>query len=236
MGSDSGGASSKDAADAPKSRTKPNWALRAAVLLGVFGCVAFLYVLFAASSKPSEHLALTRFAHGELERLVVLDDPPPLPGAPLRRADGEAAALMDNLGRVTLVNLWATWCWGCMEELPTLADLARRYEGSPFRVVAVNIDAEADHAKAQRQLAEKTDGALEFITDPSRRVIFDLSVSNMPTTILYDEDGREIARISGAIDWDSPEVHALIDAVLNPNAQAAANADQPNGSFSAAAG
>lgn len=177
------------------------------------GTVAVLYVLFAASSKPDAAQGLARFARGEMAQLIVLPDPPPLTSRTLRDASGAETTLAAFQGQVLVVNLWATWCAPCVEEMPTLAALQDRFEGR-LRVIPVSVDSEGHSAQAQAQLAQLSGGRLPFLIDISRGVLFDAQAPGMPVTIIYDAEGRELARLAGGADWSSPETVALLEAVL----------------------
>ena len=177
------------------------------------GTVAVLYVLFAAASKPETASGLRRFATGEMERLVVLETPPALPGRAIRDASGAETSLSAFTGDVLVVNFWATWCAPCMEEMPTLGALQRRFEGR-LRVIPVSVDSEDKRAEAQAKLAQYSQGALPFFIDISRGVLFDVEAPGMPVTIIYDRSGRELARLAGGADWSSEEAARLMEAVL----------------------
>jgi thiol-disulfide isomerase/thioredoxin len=112
-----------------------------------------------------------------------------------------------------VVNLWATWCAPCLEEMPTLGALQRRYRGR-VRVIPVSVDGEAHRARAQQELARLSNNSLPFLIDISRGIIFDIGAPGMPVTVVYDARGNEIVRLAGGADWDSPEAVALMDAVL----------------------
>jgi thiol-disulfide isomerase/thioredoxin len=178
------------------------------------GTLVLLYVFFAAASKPEPSTGLMRFASGEMARLTVMEAPPPMPTRTVRDASGAETTVAGSAnGEVVVLNLWATWCAPCMMEMPTLADLQRRYEGR-LRVITVSVDGEADRAKAQRELARLSDGALPCMIDITRGILFDVQAAGMPVTIVYDRDGREVARLAGGADWSGEEAAALIDAVL----------------------
>lgn len=177
------------------------------------GTLAVLYVLFAAASKPEPSTGLMRFATGEMRALGVLEAPPPMPMRVLRDAAGAETTLAAFDGEVMVLNLWATWCAPCMEEMPTLAELQRRYQGR-VQVIPVSVDTEGQRARAQRELARLSGGTLPFLIDVSRGVLFDAQAAGMPVTIIYDREGREVARLAGGADWSSDEAVALIDAVL----------------------
>jgi thiol-disulfide isomerase/thioredoxin len=177
------------------------------------GTIAVLYVLFAAASKPEPNAGLMRFARGDMARLTILEDAPPMPRRTLADESGGQTSLQAFAGDVLVVNLWATWCAPCMAEMPTLAALQRRFEGR-LRVIPVSVDNEADRMKAQRELARLTGGRLPFLIDVSRGVLFDARAPGMPLTILYARDGRELARLAGGADWASEDAAALMEAVL----------------------
>lgn len=197
-----------------RSSAQKNWALWAAMGLLAAGTLAVLYVFFAAASKPEPSTGLMRFATGEMRRLAVLEAPPPMPSRVIRDANGGETTLAALAGgEVTVLNLWATWCAPCMEEMPTLGELQRRYEGR-LRVIPVSVDSEGKRAEAQQDLARLGGGTLPFFIDISRGILFDVAAQGMPATIIYDRSGREVARLVGGADWSSAEAMALMDAVL----------------------
>ncbi len=148
-----------------------------------------------------------------MERLAVLEAPPPLSARTIRDAAGRETTLARFGGQVMVLNLWATSCGPCVVEMPTLAALQQRYEGR-LRVIPVSVDGAAERARAERMLAELGGGELPFLIDISRGVLFDAQATGMPLTVIYDAQGRELARLAGGADWASEEAYALIDAVL----------------------
>lgn len=178
-----------------------------------FAALAGLYVLFSAATKPSSPDGYARFARGEMQRLEVLEDAPPMPTQTLRDGDGGETSLAAFQGEVLVVNLWATWCAPCMEEMPTLGALQRNFEGR-LRVIPVSVDSEADLEKAKRELAELSEHSLPFLIDSSRAILFAAEAAGMPTTIIYDRQGRELARLTAGADWSGPEAAALLEAAL----------------------
>jgi thiol-disulfide isomerase/thioredoxin len=189
------------------------WALWAALTLLAAGAIAVLYVVFAAASKPETEAGLRRFARGDMARLYVMEAPPPLPTRALRDAQGVETALSAYRGEVLVVNLWATWCAPCMEEMPSLAQMQRTFEGR-IRVVPVSVDGQADREKAIGQLAQLSGGSLPFLQDMTRGVLFDLQAAGMPVTIIYNREGEELARLAGGADWASEDAERLMEAVL----------------------
>jgi thiol-disulfide isomerase/thioredoxin len=199
--------------NANSAPSKKPWALWAALTLVGAGAIAVLYVLFAAASKPETEQGLSRFARGDMQRLYVMEAPPPLPTRTLRDASGADATLAGYQGEILVVNLWATWCAPCMEEMPSLAQMQRTFEGR-IRVVPVSVDSEGDREKAIADLARLSGGSLPFLQDMTRGVLFDLQAAGMPVTIIYDRNGRELARLAGGADWGGEDATRFMEAVL----------------------
>jgi thiol-disulfide isomerase/thioredoxin len=120
-------------------------------------------------------------------------------------------------GRTVLLNLWATWCVPCRKEMPALDALEQRLGGPKFEVVAVNIDTR-DGDKPRAWLKEVGVERLAFYADPSARTFQDLKsigrAFGMPTTLLIDGQGCEIATIAGPAEWASEDAIKLINAAL----------------------
>jgi thiol-disulfide isomerase/thioredoxin len=122
--------------------------------------------------------------------------------------DGEATDLAAFQGKPVLLNLWATWCAPCVKELPTLDALQAR-EGERLKVLTVSQDLES-RAKVEAFLAKGKYRALEAWLDPEMALMSELGVSTLPTTILYDAQGREVWRVAGDKDWAGAEAAALL--------------------------
>ncbi|HWA00304.1 MAG TPA: TlpA disulfide reductase family protein [Caulobacterales bacterium] len=189
------------------------WAFPAALVLIGVGALALVYALLAPGSKP-QPVMYSQFATGAMSKLTVLATPPAQPAMTLTDANGQSTTLAAYRGKVVLVNLWATWCGPCMNEMPTLAALQQHMQGRNFAVVPVSVDASGEVAHAKEVLARLSGGALPFLNDPSRSLIFDAQAGAMPTSILYDAQGRELFRVVGDTDWTKPEVMAPIEAAL----------------------
>lgn len=191
-----------------------SWALKGAGWLGLFGLLAALYVLFSALSKPADETSLKRFAVGEMQKLMVVRDAPKQPLNVFYDGAGAEKRLSDFRGKVVLVNLWATWCAPCITEMPTLAALADAYKGRAFELVAISVDRNDMKARAVGDLEKLAGDRLAFYHDPGSAIAFEVKAQGMPTSILYDRNGQEIARLAGEADWSSAEARALIDAAL----------------------
>jgi len=150
---------------------------------------------------------------GAMAPLLVRPKPLDLPEFTFAAADGKSKSLADFRGKIVLLNIWATWCVPCREEMPALDTLETKLGGKDFAVVAVNID-KGGAEKAAAFLKETGATHLTLYTDPSGKLFSTLKAVGMPTTLLIDRDGKEIARLVGPADWASPEAVAVIEAAI----------------------
>lgn len=121
--------------------------------------------------------------------------------------DGEPVVLADFGGKPLLVNLWATWCAPCIAEMPTLDALAGR--DGDLQVLAVSQDL-AGREKVDAFFAEHDYRNLEPYLDPEMALMTELKVDTLPTTILFDANGREVWRMTGIEDWKGSRAAELI--------------------------
>jgi len=135
-----------------------------------------------------------------------------LPQITLTDAAGQTLDLQSLKGKPLLVNLWATWCAPCIVELPTLDALAGRMEDN-VRVLTVSQDM-TNTEKVAPFLKERGLERLEPWLDPNSDLPFALGGATLPTTILYDPQGKEVWRYVGENDWASEEAIALISETL----------------------
>ena len=132
------------------------------------------------------------------ENFVVHDEPRELAAASFRDGDGHTVSLTDFAGRVVLLNVWATWCGPCVEEMPVLRD-AERQLGDQVVFLGINVqDAESN---ALDFLAE-LDVTYDQVRDPMAEYFTAVGGFGMPTTLLVDADGRIVYRHTGAIEAD----------------------------------
>jgi thiol-disulfide isomerase/thioredoxin len=138
------------------------------------------------------------------------------PATPFEDPDGTSTTLADFRGRPLLVNLWATWCAPCVAEMPTLDALAAR-EGDRLRVVTISQDLDG-RDKVEAFFARQGYRHLKTWLDPQMALMQALDVDILPTTILYDPEGREVWRMAGMEDWDSGRTALLLKEGLSPAA------------------
>ncbi len=159
---------------------------------------------------------LKPLVHGEIAALGIASQPRPLPDLSFDTPEGTKASLADFKGRTVLLNLWATWCVPCRQEMPALDHLQSLRGSKDFTVVAVNVDT-ARLDRPQAFLNEIGIRNVKLYTDKSAAAFETLKqagkVIGLPTTILIGKDGCEIGTMAGPAQWDSQDALALLDAV-----------------------
>ncbi len=157
--------------------------------------------------------AKTEAKTGQMAAFVSKKAPEALPGITFNDAAGNSVALSSFKGRVVLLNLWATWCAPCREEMPSLDRLQQALGGEKFEVVALSLDRGGAEA-SQKFLDDVKAKALKLYVDPTAKQGLALKLVGMPTTILIDKEGRETGRLAGPAEWDSEEAKKLIEAAM----------------------
>jgi thiol-disulfide isomerase/thioredoxin len=140
---------------------------------------------------------------------IVHDAPKPLAAIDFKDGDGHPRKLADFGGIVVLLNIWATWCTPCRHEMPTLDRLQAEFGGEGFEVVALSID-RTGAGVVDKFYREIGITRLAKYIDVSGKAARDLGVPGLPTTLLVDRAGREVGRLFGPAEWDSPEMKAFI--------------------------
>ena len=160
---------------------------------------------------------LKPLAIGEVAALHVVDDPAPAPNLVFFADDGAPKKLADFKGKAVLVNIWATWCIPCRQEMPALDKLEGDLGSPKFEVVPINID-QRNPDKPRAFLQEIGVKHLDYFYDQSVNVFQDLkastTVEGLPISVLVGPDGCALGVINGPADWASADAAALVKAAL----------------------
>jgi thiol-disulfide isomerase/thioredoxin len=196
-------------------------------LIGYAGLAGFGGLKGGSGGDPACRAAvdtakrIAPLAHGEVAALTMASSPLKLPDLAFEDADGKPRKLSDWRGKTVLVNLWATWCVPCRREMPALEGLQARLQSPNFEVVAINIDTR-DPDKPRKFLEEAKLTRLGYFNDQKAKVFQDLKAIGralgMPTSVLVDGQGCEIATIAGPAEWASDDAVKLIQAAIKPQA------------------
>ena len=133
-------------------------------------------------------------------------------GATLREAtmqglSGPSRKLSEFRGKPLVINVWASWCGPCREEMGSLERLSRRYGGKQFAVIGISTD---DYPEAARAFVQKSKSTFPHFIDSQLFLENMLGADRLPLTLLVDARGRVLGKFYGAKEWDSPEALAVI--------------------------
>ncbi|MGI8568598.1 MAG: thiol:disulfide interchange protein TlpA [Methylocella sp.] len=201
-----------------------------AFAVATLACVVLAFVLYGIKAPGGKETAetpacpgaaeraarLKPLVHGEIAALTLATQPKPVPELGFDTPEGTKASLADFKGRTILLNLWATWCVPCRQEMPALDRLQSILGSKDFAVVAVNIDT-ARLDRPQAFLHEIGVKNLKLYTDNTAAAFQSLKqagkVLGLPATILIGKDGCEIGTMAGPAQWDSEDALALLNAI-----------------------
>jgi thiol-disulfide isomerase/thioredoxin len=162
-----------------------SWWIVCAVL-----CLGLIVSALAPARTPGE------VPIGGLMREVTLQG---LNGAPRR--------LAEYRGRPLLINVWASWCGPCVQEMASLERLAWREDRLPFFVIGISTD---DYPEKALAFLNRSNATIRHFIDHDQQVENMLGAATIPLTVLVDANGRVLDKIYGAREWDSPESMQLI--------------------------
>ena len=177
--------------------------------------------LGAAELTAADRATLKELRGGDMAKLVVHKAPRDRIDETFRDLYGNPVTLADYSGKVVLLNIWATWCPPCRAEMPSLDRLAGEMEGADFAVIALSTDRGGVERVAQF-FADVQIENLKIMLDRSGNFSRQAGVLGLPVTLILDRQGREIARLLGDADWDSPEARAILRRVIEMTAETTA--------------
>ncbi len=146
---------------------------------------------------------------------LATNPPRPAPKLIFYNVNDEPRAISEFKGRGVILNFWATWCAPCVKEMPDLDRLNARFKDEGIDVLALSVDRNPLHV-AKRFYKNNRLKNLLILTDKKRKILRRLSIQVLPTTVLFDTSGREIGRITGAIEWNEPKNVAFLKHILVP--------------------
>lgn len=156
--------------------------------------------------------AAMHFLGDQLFPVAVGSEAPEFAAATLD-AEPRDVSLSEYRGNLVLLNIWATWCGPCREEMPSIERLHESFEEHGLQVVAVSID-NAGMEQTIRDFAGELDLTFQILHDPMNIISTRYQVTGYPETFLIDREGVIRKKVIGPADWNSPENRALVAALL----------------------
>jgi peroxiredoxin len=125
--------------------------------------------------------------------------------------DGGSFRLLEQRGKVVLVNFWATWCAPCLEEMPAMERLWRRHKDAGFVLVAVSVDTDP---KKVPPFVSARKFSFPVVVDPKMAVAEKYGVRAVPSSFVVDRTGTMAGVALGPRVWDGAAAHGLVQAML----------------------
>ena len=154
------------------------------------------------------YLIVTNFSYAlekpDLKNLVLIKNPKIYEEVIFKDINQKNVNLADFKGKLVILNFWATWCAPCKEEMPSLDDLQLNSKLNNLKIFPINIGKE-DTSKSEFFFKELNIRNLNIYFDAPITLAKKLSLRGIPTTILFNKQGEEFARIIGSIDFNDEE-------------------------------
>jgi len=178
-----------------------------------FKILGVVYTAISLCANPLyANDALRSLVPQELQHFEVHETPKAIASDTFLDAAGEPITLKDIGGKVLVVNFWATWCGPCRVEMPYLEELQNKLGGDNFKVITI---AAGRNPPAMIDLFFDREG-LSLLTkhrDPKMQFATALGVTSLPTTVIIDATGNEVARLVGEANWASEEIITFLAAI-----------------------
>tara|TARA_B110000444_G_C18344109_1_gene368631 strand:+ start:17 stop:532 length:516 start_codon:yes stop_codon:yes gene_type:complete len=152
------------------------------------------------------YLTIINFSYAlekpDIKNLVLIKDPKTYESIIFRDINQKNVDLDDFKGKLILINFWATWCAPCKEEMPSLDNLQSNNNLSNLKIFPINISQE-DLSKSKLFFQKLNIQNLDIYIDAPVTLAKKFALRGVPTTILFNKQGNEFARIIGSIDFNN---------------------------------
>lgn len=183
--------------------------------------IMYTALLLGANIAPgivhADMSEITAMRSGEMMKLNFHATPKAVSGQSYLKDDGSEGKLSDHIGKVVLLNFWATWCAPCRKEMPMLSELQSELGGETFEVITLATGRNAPPAMKKFFKDINVDN-LPLHRDPKQKIARDMGVLGLPITVILNRSGEEIARLRGDADWSSQSAKDILSAVINHTA------------------
>ena len=126
--------------------------------------------------------------------------------------DGKMISLADQKGKIVLVNIWATWCPPCVDEMPSMEKLYQKFKGQNFEILAVSIDETG--LKAVAPFMKKNRLTFPALIDSKGSIKTTYRITGVPESFIIDKQGFLIRKIVGPVDWATPKIFGFFSELI----------------------
>lgn len=173
--------------------------------------LAVVYTACALGANPVMAGDLDALRQGDMKKLVLLEAPKPVPEVGLIDGDDAPRSLAEYRGKWVVLNFWATWCAPCRKEMPSLD----RLQAAMPEIAVVPVATGRNPLPAiHKFFAEAGVVNLPVLRDPTSALGRQMAVMALPVTLVLNPEGREVARLIGDAEWDTPEAQAILRAMM----------------------
>jgi thiol-disulfide isomerase/thioredoxin len=171
---------------------------------GTVGVVLLLALSAATAATDEDDVKPGKF--------IPASPPQPAPQVSFEDLTGASTSPADFKGKLLVLNLWATWCEPCLEEMPSLEQLQKNLEG---QLVVAAVSEDRAGAKIVQPFLDKLGlQKVRIYLDPKSDVGHAFGMRGLPTSIVIGADGKVLGRVEGAAEWDSVEMYAVLKPFL----------------------
>lgn len=155
-----------------------------------------IFITNIAYSQPNINKTFTN--------LILHKSPRDLPILQIENKDKKIEVLSDFSSKVTLINFWATWCAPCKKEMPKLDRLVKNIGSKQLKVLAINIE-NKNYEDIKKFLDDLKIENFDSVFDRKLKIVKSLQLRGIPVTLVVNNNGKEIARILGDLDFEQKE-------------------------------
>ena len=182
--------------------TRPGPSLKLSLTILFVFIAAALVILLLRSERDSTVTSTRQIQEGF-----------PAPNFTFPDLNGQQVSLSEHRGKVVLVNIWATWCPPCRQEMPSMQKLYERFKGENLEILAVSIDSTGREAVAP--FVRTMNLTFPIMLDPKEVIRPLYGITGVPESFIIDKEGIVVQKIIGPIDWATPKAFQFFDDLIN---------------------
>lgn len=205
------------ASDAIFGATRRQSLVRAGLAIVLLGAIVWFLPVRRPGEQGGHHGAAAHLDLFEKAGVVELKEGQQAPGFTLATLDGGKASPEDHRDKLVILNFWATWCQPCTLEMPSLEALWSRYRERGLVVIGVSVDRGAPRALLEPYV-RSLKLTFPILLDPDSKTSDRWRVTAIPATFIVRPGGDVAGMVTGAREWNSGEMRALVERLL-PHAQ-----------------